>query len=61
MARVTLHNYGFAAPINPRQAVFVILAADGTATECPADFDCRALEPETDVTIAGPGPTRNAG
>lgn len=60
-ARVTLHNYGFAAPINPRRAVFVVLAADGTATECPTDFDCRALEPETDVTIAGPVPTPKAG
>ena len=60
-ARVTLHNYGFAAPINPRKAVFVVLAADGTVTEHPTAFDCRALDPEADVTIAGPVPGRKAG
>ena len=60
-AHVTLHNYGFAAPINPRKAVFVVLAADGTVTECPTAFDCRALDSEADVTIAGPVPARRTG
>ncbi len=61
-ARVTLHNYGFAAPINPRKAVFVVLAADGTVTECPTGFDCRRMAPESDTIVSsGAIPNRKVG
>lgn len=50
--RVTLHNYGFAAPINPREAVFAVIAADGTVTECPTGFDCRRMAPESDTIVS---------
>lgn len=52
-ARVTLRNYGFAAPINPRKVYFAVLSSSGNVSVCPTDFDCRALEPEKDVVIEG--------
>lgn len=60
-ARVTIRNSGFAAPINPRQAFFVILSADGTAKEYPTGFDCRRLEPETETVIEGTVPAKRKG
>ena len=49
--RVTLHNHGFAAPVNPRPAFFAVVAADGKVTEVPTGFDCRRLLPERDAVI----------
>ncbi len=60
-ARVTIRNSGFAAPINPRQAFFVILSADGTAKEYPTGFDCRRLEPEAETVIEGTVPAQRKG
>ena len=40
-----LRNWGFAAPINRREAYFVLLFADGKVKELPTGFDCRRLFP----------------
>lgn len=61
VARVTVRNDGFAAPINPRPAVFVVMSADGTVTEHPTDFDCRRLAPEAETAIEGAVPAPRAG
>lgn len=60
-ARMTVRNDGFAAPVNPRPAVFVVLSADGTVTEHPTEFDCRRLAPEAETAIEGPVPAPRAG
>ena len=49
--RLTVHNYGFAAPVNRRKAYFAILAADGAVTEIPTDFDCRRFAAESDTVV----------
>ena len=49
--RLTVHNYGFAAPVNPRKASFAVLSADGAVAEIPTDFDCRRLLAERDAVI----------
>ena len=49
--RVTLHNHGFAAPVNPRKAYFAVVSSGGEVTEIRTDFDCRKLEPEQDAVI----------
>ena len=61
MARVLVHNYGFAAPVNPRKASFAVIAADGTVRAYPSDFDCRALEAGADTVIEGRVPALGAG
>ena len=48
-ARVSIRNYGFAVPINPRTALFVIVGANGEAAELPTGFDCHALQPTDDA------------
>lgn len=60
-ARVTIRNSGFAAPINPRSALFVVVSADGTAKECPTEFDCRRLDPEKETVIEGTLPAHRKG
>jgi len=40
-AALTLENYGFAAPVNPRKPVFVFTKADGTVIERIAENDMR--------------------
>ena len=60
-ARVLVHNYGFAAPVNPRKASFAVIAADGTVRTYPTDFDCRALEAAADTVIEGRVPALGAG
>ena len=50
--RVTLHNYGFAPPVNPREVFVVLLSADGkTCIECPTGFNCRGLMPGKDAEV----------
>ena len=58
---VTLHNCGFAAPINPRQAYFVVIGKRGQASKIATGFDCRALEPGKDVVAKAPVPRLGAG
>lgn len=48
-AEISLINYGFAAPVNRRYAVFALLAQDGSVIELPTDFDCRTLQPDEGV------------
>lgn len=60
-ARVTIRNSGFAAPINPRSAFFVVVSSDGTVKECPTEFDCRRLEPERETVIEGTVPAQRKG
>ena len=59
--RVTLHNHGFAAPVNPRSAFFAVVAADGKVTEIPTGFDCRGLLPERDAVIEASVPALKDG
>ena len=48
--RLTLHNYGFAPPVNPRWLHLV--ATDGARTEeWNTGFDCRKLLPGADVEV----------
>ena len=42
-ATAKLRNWGFAAPVNRREAYFVLLFSDGRAVELPTGFDCRRL------------------
>lgn len=56
MARVLVHNYGFAAPVNPRKAFFAVVAEDESVRTYPTDFDCRALSPGTDTAVQGEVP-----
>jgi len=51
-ARLTLHNYGFAAPVNPREVILVAVAPDGKVREIPTGFDCRKAMPGHDVKVA---------
>ena len=51
-ASVTLRNYGFAVPVKPRTAFFVIVGADGSAVELPTGYDCHALQPRDDAGAA---------
>ena len=44
-ATAKLRNWGFAAPVNRREAYFVLLFADGKVKEIPTGFDCRRLSP----------------
>ena len=60
-ARAVLHNYGFAAPVNPRPAHFAVVAADGAVRTYPTGFDCRALAAGADTEIVGRVPARAAG
>lgn len=60
-ARVTLHNFGFAAPINPRKAYFAVVPASNAVKTCKTDFDCRALSPGADVVIEGCVPSLEPG
>ena len=60
-AKVTLHNYGFAAPINPRKAYFAVVSPDGNVSEIPLDFDCRSIAPETDTVLEGDIPPLDGG
>ena len=60
-ARVTLHNYGFAAPVNPRPAYFAVMSADGRVRTFPTAFDCRALAAGADTEIVGRVPAGGAG
>ena len=60
-ARVLVHNYGFAAPVNPRKASFAVIAADGTVRTHPTGFDCRALAAGADMVVEGKVPTLGAG
>lgn len=60
-ARAVLHNYGFAASVNPRPAFFAVVAADGAVRTFPTDFDCRALAAGADTEIVGKVPARAAG
>jgi len=53
VAKVLVHNYGFAAPVNPRKAAFVILRANGTDEVVWTEFDCRALEEGKDTLVSG--------
>ena len=53
MARVTVHNYGFAAPVNPRKAYFAVVSADGFVRTYATAFDCRMLAPGADTVIEG--------
>ena len=59
--RVTLHNHGFAAPVNPRKAYFAVVSSGGEVKEIPTDFDCRKLEPEQDTVIEASVPTLKDG
>ncbi len=49
--RVTLHNHGFAAPINPRKAYFAVVGTDDHVKEIPTDVDCRTFNPEEDAIV----------
>ena len=57
---LVLRNCGFAAPINPRQAYFVVTGTDGNAVEIPTGFDCRSLEPDKDVSVRAAVPRLKA-
>lgn len=59
--RLTLHNHGFAAPVNSRPAYFAVIAADGKVTEIPTGFDCRKLLPEQDALIEASVPALRDG
>ena len=50
--RLTLRNYGFAPPVNPRRPVLVAVSGDGACAEIPVDFDLRALLPGTSGSFA---------
>lgn len=52
--RLVLHNYGFAAPVNPREPVIVVVSAAGAVREIPTGFDCRRLAPGKDATLEIP-------
>ena len=43
--RLTLNNKGFAAPMNPRDAEIIFVAADGTETRFPLGSDPRTWQP----------------
>ena len=60
-ARVTLHNYGFAAPINPRKAYFAVVSAGGRVAEIPTETDCRVFNPDEDAVVEASVPTLAAG
>lgn len=49
---LTLHNYGFAAPVNPRKAYFVVLSEGGSVTEISTGTDCRNFAAEEDAVIS---------
>ena len=57
----TVRNDGFAAPMNPRRPVVVVLAADGICTEHPVDFDCRRFAPGEERTFEVTLPAPAAG
>ena len=50
--RLTLHNYGFAPPVNPRFPVLVVVDGVGACREISVDFDCRKLMPGKDVSFS---------
>lgn len=52
-ARVVVHNYGFAAPVNPRKAYFAVVSKDGSVRTHATDFECRMLAPGADTVIEG--------
>ncbi len=60
-AKAVLHNYGFAAPVNPRRVHFAVLAADGGVKTYPTDFDCRSLAEGRDTLVSGKVPAPKAG
>jgi len=60
-ARVLVHNYGFAAPVNPRPAYFAVVSADGSVKTFPTDFDCCALVAGEDTVVAGKVPAIRQG
>ena len=53
IARITLRNYGFAPPVNPRELFVVIRGAGGTVREMATGFDLRKLLPglEREITV----------
>lgn len=51
-AKARVKNCGFAAPVNRREAYFVLIAPDGKAMEFPSGFDCRGLASESEREIA---------
>ena len=53
MERVLVHNYGVAAPVNPRNAYFAVVSEDGSVRTHATEFDCRMLAPGADTVIAG--------
>ena len=59
--RLTVHNYGFAAPVNRRKVYFAILAADGAVTAIPTDFDCRRFAAESDTVVEADVPALKDG
>ena len=59
--RLTVHNYGFAAPVNRRKAYFAILVADGAVTEIPTGFDCRRFAAESDTVVEADVPALKDG
>jgi len=61
IARVTIHNYGFAAPVNPRPLHFAVISSDGAVKTVPAPFDCRAFAAGKDVTVEGKAPAVGPG
>jgi hypothetical protein len=42
-ATAKLRNWGFAAPVNRREAYFVLIFPGGRVAELPTGFDCRKL------------------
>jgi len=61
VASVTVHNYGFAAPVNPRPVHFAVLTADGAVRTRPVGFDSRRFAAGEDVTVAGDSPALGTG
>ena len=55
-----LRNVGFAHPVNPRTAWFVLASEDGAVTEFESDFDCRRLVAgeSAEITCAAAVPKR---
>ena len=48
--RLTLHNYGFAPPVNPRW-LYLAVSDSARAEEWNMGFDCRKLMPGVDIEV----------